>query len=131
MHIKVNGKNVRVPEKQIESMMKALELTKEEAIQVWLEDEGYEENAEQAALDEYAKGVKIPVGARSEKSSSKKGAKKGPREDKEKQEIIANLAEYLADAYEDVTVVNIGKIITFKIGDNEYKLDLVKKRKAK
>ena len=35
-----NGKNINIPDKEIEKAMKSLELTKEEAIEMWLEDEG-------------------------------------------------------------------------------------------
>ena len=33
-----NGKVVNIPDKEIEQSMKVLELTKEEAIEMWLED---------------------------------------------------------------------------------------------
>ena len=58
-----NGKTVNIPDKELEKSMKALELTKEEAIQMWLEDNDYEVNEEQEELDSKAKKVKIQHGA--------------------------------------------------------------------
>ena len=52
-----NGKNVNIPDKEIEKNMKLLEISKEDAIEMWLEDEGYLDNEEQNELDEKAKKV--------------------------------------------------------------------------
>lgn len=41
-----NGKTINIPDKEIENHMKILELSKEEAIQLWLEDNEYEINEE-------------------------------------------------------------------------------------
>ena len=43
----VNGKSVNIPDKEIESYMRSLDLTKEQAIEMWLDDEGYTDNEEQ------------------------------------------------------------------------------------
>ena len=49
MRYNLNGKNINIPDADIERSMKSLELTKEEAIQMWLEDEGYLENEKSSA----------------------------------------------------------------------------------
>ena len=59
MRYNLNGKNINIPDADIERSMKSLELTKEEAIQVWLEDEGYLENEEQEELERKAKENRI------------------------------------------------------------------------
>ena len=51
MKYTINGKTVNISDEELEKSMKALELTKDEAIQLWLEDNGFEENEEQNALD--------------------------------------------------------------------------------
>ena len=58
-----NGKTVNIPDTEIEKNMKLLEISKEDAIEMWLEDEGYLDNEEQNELDEKAKKVKINHGA--------------------------------------------------------------------
>ena len=47
-----NGKNVNIPDEEIKKSMKALDLTKEDAIQMWLEDNDYEVNEELEELEE-------------------------------------------------------------------------------
>ena len=59
MTYNLNGKNIRIPDADIERSIKSLELTKEEAIQMWLEDEGYLEKEEQEALEKKAKESRI------------------------------------------------------------------------
>ena len=55
----LNGKNIKIPDNELESIQKGLQVTKEEAIQIYLEDNEYLENTEQVALDKKAKDNKI------------------------------------------------------------------------
>ena len=50
-----NQKVVNIPDKIIEKSMKNLEISKDEAIEMWLEDEGYFDNEEQLDLEQKAK----------------------------------------------------------------------------
>ena len=59
MRYNFNGKNINIPDAELEKSMKILGLTKEEAIEMWLEDEGYLDNEEQAELEQKAKDNKI------------------------------------------------------------------------
>ena len=54
-----NGKKLRINDSELEKISKTLDLTKEEAIAVWLDDNGYTNNEEQIALDNQASAVKI------------------------------------------------------------------------
>ena len=54
-----NGKKLRIDDSELEKISKTLDLTKEEAIAVWLDDNGYTDNEEQIALDNKASAVKI------------------------------------------------------------------------
>ena len=52
------------------------------------------------------------------------------KDDPTKEGIIAALAAFLPNVNAtDIQVVNIGKLITFKVGEDTYKLDLVRQRK--
>ena len=53
-----NGKTVNIPDAEIEKNASLLEITKEEAIQMWLEDNEYLENEEQTALDKKSQSCK-------------------------------------------------------------------------
>ena len=124
-----NGKNVNIPDKEIEDNMKALELTREEAIEMWLEDEGYLENEEQNELDEKAKKVKIDHGASAVDKTEKK--EKKPREIKvsdEKQALFAEIVEKLAENDRNYEIIKENKLICVKIGEKTFKIDLIETR---
>ena len=50
-----NGKMLNIPDKEIENSMKSLEISKEEAIQMWLDDNDYTINETVEELSEKAK----------------------------------------------------------------------------
>ena len=130
MNYNFNGKAIRIPDAEIEKSMKVLELSKEEAIQMWLEDEGYLENEEVEALTVKAKENKaIDHGAKADKP--RKQVKRERKPDEEKENLIRILANCLTNAGFDAEITNKSKLIEFSVGENHYKLDLVKKRPPK
>lgn len=125
-----NGKMLNIPDAIIKKNMKVLELTKEEAIEMWLEDEGYLENEEVEALTKKAKENKaIDHGAKADKP--RKQVKRERKPDVEKEKIIEILANCLKNEGFDAEITNKSKLIEFSVGENHYKLDLVKKRPPK
>lgn len=127
-----NGKVVKASTKFIENMMNTLDMDMEDAVLTWLEDEEYLINDEQEELNKNAKGiVKLVVAEKKKETKEKK-----PRE-KKANPVKEGLTDYLAemlskfDGTEDVVIENRGKLITFKIGDREFKLDLIEKRAKK
>lgn len=137
MKYEYNGKTLNIPDDFIQNAMKNLSIDEDEAIQLWLEDNDYEVNEEQMALDAKAKAnVKVAniVKARAADPGKKKTQRERvKKEDPTKEGVIAALAKALPELAnaENVTIVNAGKLITFTIGDDTYKLDLVRQRKAK
>ena len=137
MKYEYNGKTLNIPDDFIQNAMKNLSIDEDEAIQLWLEDNDYEVNEEQMALDAKAKAnVKVAniVKARAAEPSKKKTQRERvKKEDPTKEGVIAALAKALPELAnaENVTIVNTGKLITFTIGEDTYKLDLVRQRKAK
>lgn len=132
MTYEFNGKKIRIADSEIENLVKGLNISTEQAIQIWLEDEGYLENEEQNSLDKKAKESKITATVHQAKSDNRKERK--PRErkpDTEKEKIISDLAKFLENSTENVKITNISKIIEFDISENHYKLDLVRQRKTK
>lgn len=128
-----NGKNVNIPDKEIEHSMKMLELTREEAIEMWLEDEGYLDNEEQIELNDKAKKVKIDHGASAVDKTEKK--EKKPREIKvsdEKQALFSEILSNLQDVYKNsVEIVKENKLLTVKIGEKTFKIDIIETRQKK
>lgn len=134
MIVKVKNKEVKVPDEEIKNLMDKLELTEQEAIQTWLEDEGYEVNEEVERLTAKAKAngtARINARANVENKKTTRERKANPV----KEEIIQILANALKNSQNlpinAIKIENIGKIITFKIENREFKLDLIEKRQKK
>lgn len=128
--IKVNGKNVNIADKEIEKAMKSLELTREEAIEMILDDMGLTENEEQNALDEKAKKVKINHQA----SADKEVKDKKPRTSKvteEKQLLFSELCNFLREKEFDFEILKENKLISVNLGTENFKIDLINTRKPK
>lgn len=132
MNYNFKGRNIRIPDAEIEKSMKMLDLTKEEAIEMWLEDEGYLENEEQEELCKKAKENRITATIHEAKDTKKKTQRERVRkENPTKEMVIAEIAKLLPNFAENVQVLNIGKLISFTIGENTYEIDLKQKRKPK
>lgn len=125
----LNGKNITIPDGQLAKSMKAFGISKDEAIQLFLEDEGYLDNAVVEELTEKAKTNKISHEAKADKP--KKPVKRERKPDEEKENLIEMLANCLKSAGFDAEITNKSKIIQFNVGENHYKLDLIKQRASK
>lgn len=130
MVVNVNGKSVKIPDETIKKYIDKLSLTEDEAIALYLEEEGYQVNAEYEELDKKAKQVKIPKGAKAETPSKPRKPRTVKISD-EKQELFAFvqnalIAEYSAD---NVKIVKENKLFTVAIGDKVFKIDLIEQRK--
>ena len=127
-HILENGKVINISDKEIQNYMTKLDLSKQEAIDLWLEENDYQENEELNELDDKAKKVKINHGVANEKPKEKK-----PHTVKvsdEKTEIFERLTEFLRENYEFSVEKNNKMFKIFKNG-KEFKLDLVETRQKK
>ena len=134
MRYEINGKWVNIPDQEIEKSMKILELTKEEAIEMWLEDEGYLDNEEQDELTQKVKesGIMSTIhGAKAENDKKKPQKPRTVKISDEKQELFANILENLKENYENVEIVTQNKLITVKIGEKSFKIDVIEQRKPK
>lgn len=129
MTYNLNGKSIRIPDAEIEKSMKLLDISYDEAIQMWLEDEGYLENETVEELTAKAKVNKINHEAKSDKP--RKSVKRERKPDEEKENLIEILANCLKNAGFDTEITNKSKIIEFNVGENHYKLDLIRQRSSK
>lgn len=128
-----DGKKIRIPKEEIERNMNIpIVKTEEDAIWIWLEDNGYVDNPEQNELDQKAKDNRITATIHQARAETTQPRKKVERKaDETKESIIASLAEFLAEIVENVQVVNVGKLIEFDLKGEHYKLDLIRQRKPK
>lgn len=128
------GKVVNIPDDEIRKSMALLNLTQSEAVQMWLEDEGYETNAEQEALEQKAKENRITAKIHQAKSTDKPKTQRERvvKEDKVKEDIVKAIAEILPSLNaENVVIEKKGKLITFEVGTDKFKLDLIRQRPPK
>ena len=133
MRYNFNGKNINIPDEEIKKSMKALDLTKEEAIEMWLEDEGYLDNEEQNELCEKAKENRITatIHGAGDKEKKKQTKPKTVKVSDEKQRLFHYIFESLLDNGEDVEVLKENKLIQVKIGEKIFKIDLIEQRPPK
>lgn len=126
-----NGKVVKVMTSYIERMMENLNLDMEDAVLTWLEDEEYLINDEQEELVNATKKYKLNINAGERKERKKKEVVK--KENPVKKATIDLLAKALEnlEGATDIVIENETKLVTFKVGNREFKLDLVEKRKPK
>ena len=132
MEIKVNNKVVKIPQKEIDNLMKTLELTEQEAIETWLDDNDYTTNEQVEELTKKAKANgTTKIGARVNVENKK--VERERKENPTKAFIIDQLWQKLAEIehISNLKVENKEKLITFSLNGNDYKLDLVQKRAKK
>lgn len=126
-------------ETEVERMIRLLKCSKEEAENVIASDK---------AID---KGEKLFELTDEQKATAKKMTKAGTRESKKpfipdlkprerkknatKGSLIAEIAKFLTEnselSVENLEILNAEKLISFKIGEETYELDLKQKRKPK
>lgn len=118
-------------EKAIQNYMKSLGISREDAEQLWEDDQADYIGEDGEQMTEKAKEIR-----RYEQSAEKKTRK--PREKKIDQEKVAIVdfiyTEMLHSDYiefKEITVKNEQKEITFRVGENEYSLTLTKHRPPK
>lgn len=124
-----NGKIVKVASTWVDKAMQSLDIDKEEALLMWLEDNNYLINEEQVELDTKAKENKVKLNAKEKTDRKQVSRERKPNPTKEM--IISKVAEILNTIATDVNIENVSKIITFKIDNKDFKLDLTEKRAKK
>ena len=127
------GKVIVIPDAEIKQNMTALELTEQEAVEVWLEDNEYEINEEQAALDEKAKKEK--VGVEAGKGQRKKIEHRTVKISDVKKAVFDTILENLDRCElidrENASILKENKLIQVKIGEKVFKIDVIEQRPPK
>ena len=134
MKYNFEGKIINIPDEEIKNNMKHLDVSEEEAIEIWLEDNDYIENEEQEALFKKAKENRVTATIHQAKADGieKKKRVVERKENPTKEGIVSLLAQTHKDnGYENVQITNVGKIIEFNANGETLKLDLIQRRKQK
>ena len=130
-----NEKKVKVSKKYIDNCIEKLDIQLEDALLTWLEDEGYMENEDQQELCNQAKENKSNKIIDAKKDTPKKKTQKErvSKDNPDKEYIVSSIANILENIEEisNLNIENKAKLITFTYKNNDYKIDLVQKRKPK
>lgn len=126
-----NGRSVVISDKDVEKLMKTLSISKEDAIDLWLDDNGYQINEIAKELDE--KASKVHIDREIVQKTSKKERKKPEiKVSDEKKELFSEILSDLEDVYkENVKILKENKLIEVKIGDKTFKIDVIQIRQPK
>ena len=125
----INGKAIKIPMPDIVNYMQKLELTQDEAIELWLTDNDYMDNEEVDRLSKQAKDNKVNIRAESGERKKREVTKK---ENPTKEGIIKEVAAMLEKiGAVNIKITNISKLVEFEMDGNNFKLDLVQKRQPK
>lgn len=131
MRYDFDGKIIIIPDKELDKLMSSLELTRQDAIDLWLSDNGYEDNEEQEELDEKASKVKILKDI-SQKKSKKERKPVIKAVSDEKKALFNEISGFLKRVYGiNTEIVTENKLITVRIGDKTFKIDVIEQRKPK
>lgn len=127
MKYKFNGKEINIPDGDIKKLMTSLDIPKDEAIEVWLDDNNYTDNEEAEAMTQKAKANR-----RYEKSDAPR--KKTVRErkvDAEKGGLLATIKTAVEAFGGIVSSVKNEAEFSFTFNGNSYTVKLVKHRPPK
>lgn len=132
MQVQVNNKTYNIPEDTIKNYMKSLDISEDEAIQMWLDDRGITVNEEVERLTQKAKQNKTDKIIVQSKVEKKKTERK-PKENPLKQQIIAYLFDFLSknDSLLALKIENPTKTIDFIAEGKHFSLNLVEHRAKK
>lgn len=117
--------------------MKTLDIPEAEAIQLVMDDKAVDKGEKLFELSAEQKKVAKKYAATGTKKRTvyKFDTAKKKKENPVKQKIIAEIERFLNEnseiSAENVQITNAERQIAFKIGENDYELTLVQKRKAK
>ena len=124
---------------QIQRIMSGLKCSEEEAREIMAFDKRIDrgERTEYDLSPEEEKAAKKWANTTSEKKAAPnyKWTTRERKANPTKGGIIAELADFMANtsqyAAEDVVITNKERMIAFRIGDNDYEITLIQKRKKK
>jgi hypothetical protein len=125
------GKQIRITDEEIAVAMKNLGLSEPEAIQMWLEDEGFLDNEEQEALCEKAKENKVRVQGEGLKERKPREKPKTVKVSDEKAQLFNEIVENLKENGRNFEISKQNKLILVKINEKVFKIDLIEQRTKK
>ena len=127
-----NGKSIKVDKQWVDKSIKNLDTDIEDVLLMYLEDNDILVNEEQEELDKNAKG-KVKLVATNEQKAKKKTPKERVQKENPTKELIIKTIAKALETLEtnNIVIENKTKIITFSMNNEQFKVDLIQKRKEK
>ena len=127
---------------RIEQLMKTLDITYDEAVEMLNEDKEIDRMKDSEVTSDLSADQKKAIKKYTNVARGKevervdaygKKKKRTVKDDDVKQMLITLIAETLEDSFEvkDVNITNKQKTIAFKVGADDFEIDLKRKRKKK
>lgn len=122
-------------QKRIDELVDLLGCSMVEAQQI-IEDDKKIDKGERVAFDlskeDEKKALKLANVKEHKKPAVYKFEKRERKADTTKEGVIEQIANFLQEnGYENVTILNKSKLIGFRIGEDDYEFNLIRKRKKK
>ena len=120
-------------EERIATIMKCLKCSREEALEIIADDEAIDHGEEMwFDLDKETEKVAKSFVRTGEKNAKSERKERKPKENPQKEQIIAEIARFLAEnGYESAEIMNKTRQIAFKVGEKSFELTLIEKRPPK
>lgn len=117
-------------ETTIQGYMKSLEISKEEAEQLWEDDQEDYIGEEAEEMTQKAKSVMRTIhSAETDKTKRKKNEPRERKENLSKRKIIQKLFEVAQELGEGAEITNIEKYITFQMDGETFEINLIQRGK--
>lgn len=135
MVYEINNKKVNIPDEVIKNYMVKYEITEQESIEMWLFDNDLMENEEVDRLTQKAKDNKVISTIHQASAVDKTKKKSKPKTVKvsdEKKTLFNQIFSELQYEYgENAQIVKENKLITVKVGEKSFKIDVIETRPPK
>lgn len=123
-----NGKILNIPDKELEKSMKSLKISKDEAIQLWLDDNDYTTNE---VVEELSEKAKKNIKRYEQSDKKRKTSTKERKVDEEKKKFLEGFRIFVEGCGGCLTDKKNEAEFSFTYGENDYTVKLVKHRAKK
>ena len=130
-----DSRKINIPDNEIQKSIEKLSISENEAVQLWLEDNGYQINSEQAELQEKAENADVGLYEISEEKKKKPRKKRIVNNSDEKialfNAILSNLDKCDGVYKKNISILIPNKSIDVKVGEKWFNINLVQHRTPK
>lgn len=128
MRYNFKGKTLNIPDKDITSFMNEWQISKEEAIKLWLEDNDYLENE---TVEELTTKAKKEIRRYEKSDKERKKTTKERKVDEEKHRLLTDIKTLIEGLGGLITAIKNEAEFSFTFGENFYTIKLIKHRPKK